>query len=170
MEGLASLLISPNIGLLIRSPILILSVTGMLYAWLKPVKGDNPTQLKYYTLATLAMLLLWSRWWAWHGVTVHANRMLIETLPFLAIFLIKPVEIMLKKPLLTVMLAILITVSITLNFVIIASWDREWDQSHDVERIGLHGTPEEQHNLWWNTSDLIWAHYAKETITRFTAG
>ena len=167
-EGLTSLLISPNIGLLVRSPVLILAFVGMLYAWLKPAKGERATQMEYYTLATLAILLLWSKWWAWHGVVVHANRMLIETLPFLALFLIKPVEIMLKKPVLAVILAVLVIASIALNFAIIASWDRSWDQTHNVEYIVLHGTPEEQHNLWWNTSDLIWVHYAKKTLARLT--
>jgi hypothetical protein len=163
LDGLIGLLLNPNIGLFIRSPVLILSIAGIAYAWLSP-KNQNTTQLRYYSLCAIGMLILWSKWYGWHAAMFTGNRYLIETLPFLAILMLKPLELMLKNKSATLVLIILVLASILPNFLVIASWDRQWDLQNKFEEKLRYGSREEADAVLWNTTDPFWLHYAKKTI------
>ncbi|MFH1125651.1 MAG: hypothetical protein V1703_00870, partial [Candidatus Altiarchaeota archaeon] len=114
IEGLQGLLISPTRGLLVYSPIFILSAIGMINVWRR-----KNTQMKYYSMVVILTILLWSRWWEWHAcIEIGPSRYLIETLPFLCLFLAEPIEIMIKEKKLKAILTTLILISVLNNLIL----------------------------------------------------
>jgi hypothetical protein len=117
LEALVGHLISPSRGLFIYSPILLLSVVGMVGA----VRRRTLTAPQ---VAFLAILLLhWLAvsafpvWWAGHSV---GPRFFTDVLPYLAWFLHEPVASALEaprqRPILAAALGVLAAVSITFHW------------------------------------------------------
>lgn len=85
----ASLLLSPNAGLLIFSPLYIFGLLGMgsiVYGFLKnKTHRFNPTTVFLFTssLSFLGLFLFNSVWWAWEGGYSWGPRLLTEGAPFL---------------------------------------------------------------------------------------
>ena len=86
---LVSLLFSPNVGLLVFSPIFILSFLGLFKLLLNFFRNKNsfssPQQvfLLISLLCFIALFLFNSIWWAWEGGYSFGPRMLTEGTPFL---------------------------------------------------------------------------------------
>jgi len=81
--GLAGLLISPNRGLFVFSPVLIFSVFYLI--WLT-IKKDAEPVYRYMAAAVILLIgvcALWASWWGGH---CFGYRLLIETIPMLIIF------------------------------------------------------------------------------------
>jgi len=77
VEGFLGLLISPNRGLLVFSPVLVLACVALvstLYHRLDPL-------LIYTALATLMIILFYSTWGYWGGGFSFGDRFLVDTLP-----------------------------------------------------------------------------------------
>ncbi len=89
LKVLASLLLSPNVGLLIFCPLLFLSLLGiyrLIQAVLKNKKSlENPRTifLLISVLSFVAILFFNSFWWAWEGGFSYGPRLLTESIPFL---------------------------------------------------------------------------------------
>ncbi|MDD5111338.1 MAG: hypothetical protein PHG85_02205 [Candidatus Altiarchaeota archaeon] len=165
LDGLMALLFSPNRGLFVFSPALILSIAGIAYEYLGK-KGSM--QMRYYSIAVAAAVLLWSTYWGWHGGACYGPRVLIETLPFLCVFLVVPVEKMLTDWKLKAVLAALIALSVFINFIGVAAWDGSWEASHgldygrylthDVSRADM----EYVLKVMWDAQDVSWIYYSKK--------
>ncbi|MCB0179842.1 MAG: hypothetical protein KDI62_16540 [Anaerolineae bacterium] len=82
LDGLFGQLISPGRGLLLYSPILILSVVGV---W--PFFRRFPAEGLAALSVILIHLLLYGKWFMWHGGYAWGPRFMIPTLPFWTIFL-----------------------------------------------------------------------------------
>jgi uncharacterized membrane protein len=81
-QGVAGQLISPARGLLLYCPIFILSFIGMRLSWQR-FRAETALALGII----IVHLLLYGKWFMWHGGYAWGPRFLIPTLPFWAIFL-----------------------------------------------------------------------------------
>jgi hypothetical protein len=84
-KGILSLLLSPNRGLFIFSPIFIFSFTSLIPAiFLK----THDTIYRYLAIAAIALLIFYSKVSCWFGGWGYSYRFLVEILPILIIFLV----------------------------------------------------------------------------------
>lgn len=86
-QGVSGQLISPGRGLLVYCPVLILSFVGVVGLW-----RSRQTETLVATSIILIHLLLYGKWFMWHGGYAWGPRFLIPTLPFWAIFLAPIIE------------------------------------------------------------------------------
>ncbi len=80
----AGLLISPNRGLLVFSPIFIF---GVGYAVVLLRRGGGPPLLRYLVWSSVALIGLYSLWGNWGGGHTYGYRFLIELVPGLMLLL-----------------------------------------------------------------------------------
>jgi 4-amino-4-deoxy-L-arabinose transferase-like glycosyltransferase len=78
LEGVAGLLFSPGRGLLFYAPTVLLALPGARLLW----RRDRALVLTAGMLFA-GYLLMYGRWWAWHGGWAWGPRFLVPTLPFL---------------------------------------------------------------------------------------
>ncbi len=97
--GFAGLTISPNRGILIYSPVVLLAVYGALRAWRSSLTSGPQAEVKresfrradaillarYASLAALAILLTYSKFIAWWGGHGYGPRYLTDAMPFVGI-------------------------------------------------------------------------------------
>jgi hypothetical protein len=93
-EGLAGVLVSPARGLFVYSPILLVSVVGMVMVWRRP----TPVLLRYLSLAPLPVLVLTAKWLNWWGGGSYGPRLLADITPLLCLYLYPPFEWARAKP------------------------------------------------------------------------
>ncbi|MEM7130622.1 MAG: hypothetical protein AAF702_30135 [Chloroflexota bacterium] len=78
--GISGLLIGPARGVLWYVPVLILAIPGMLWFW------RNKRWILYIFLALAGVyVLLYGKWYMWHGGFSWGPRFLVGVLPFLAL-------------------------------------------------------------------------------------
>jgi hypothetical protein len=81
-QGLTGQLVSPGRGLLLYCPVLLLSFAGLLPLW-RRARAEAIVALS----VILIHLLLYGKWFMWHGGFAWGPRFMIPTLPFWALFL-----------------------------------------------------------------------------------
>ncbi len=86
-QGVAGQLISPGRGLFLYCPILLLSLAGMPLLWQR-----RRAEALLALGVILIHLLLYGKWFMWHGGYAWGPRFMLPTLPFWAIFLAPVVE------------------------------------------------------------------------------
>jgi hypothetical protein len=87
-EGLAGILTSPGRGLFVYSPILLISIVGLVMVW----EDRKQILLKYLSLAPLPLILLTAKWIAWWGGGSYGPRLLADITPLLCLYLYLPFE------------------------------------------------------------------------------
>jgi hypothetical protein len=87
-EGLVGILASPGRGLFVYSPILLVSIVGVVMVW----KDRKQVLLKYLSLAPLPLILLTAKWVSWWGGGSYGPRLLADITPFLCLYLYPPFE------------------------------------------------------------------------------
>ncbi len=86
-EGAVGLLISPACGLLFYSPFLLVGVwIGLQCLRRKTVTAQNDLAVWVF-LGVVGHWLLFSKWWCWNGALTFGSRMMIETVPLLAVLI-----------------------------------------------------------------------------------
>ena len=81
--GLAGLLISPSRGILTGTPLFILSLAALPFL----MRKDAPRLVWYTLVGSLLLLCVNSKWSIWWGGNSYGYRLLIETVPSLAVVL-----------------------------------------------------------------------------------
>lgn len=84
--GLAGLTVSPNRGILIYSPVVLIAVAGAVAAWRFPA-SEPVLLLRYASLAALTILFTYSKFIAWWGGHGYGPRYLTDAMPFVGILL-----------------------------------------------------------------------------------
>jgi hypothetical protein len=84
--GLAGLTVSPNRGILIYSPVVLIAAAGAVAAWRSPT-AEATLLMRYASLAALAILLTYSKFIAWWGGHGYGPRYLTDAMPFVGILL-----------------------------------------------------------------------------------
>jgi hypothetical protein len=101
-EGLAGLLVSPTRGLLVYSPVLLLSLVGLALAWRRG--GDR--LLRALGPGVLLTLLVLSKWYFWWGGSTFGPRLLADLNPSLALGLVPLAGAVRRRRALTVTFAV----------------------------------------------------------------
>jgi hypothetical protein len=88
LEGLPGILLSPSRGLLIYSPIFVVSGVGMVMAW----RESGHLLLKYLCLPPFLSLIVAAKWGSWWGGHSYGPRLLADLAPILCLYLYQPFE------------------------------------------------------------------------------
>ena len=83
LDAFLGLLISPSRGLLVYSPFLIFACAGMVLTFYH----GRDHLLRYTSIASILVILLYSSWIQWHGAFSYSYRFLVDLLPALSLFL-----------------------------------------------------------------------------------
>jgi len=86
-QGIAGQLVSPGRGFLWYNPILLLGFFGVRYFW-----RNHRTELWGIATVILIHLLLYGKWFMWHGGFAWGARFMVPTLPFWIILLAPVLE------------------------------------------------------------------------------
>jgi hypothetical protein len=81
--GLPGLTISPNRGILIFCPAVLIAVAGAITAWRMNGRSDAVLLARYASIAALGILLIYSKFIAWWGGHGFGPRYLTDAMPFL---------------------------------------------------------------------------------------
>ena len=137
LHGLAGLTIAPNRGLFIYTPAFLLALPAPYFLFQKttprPPLPPPPTQLflAAFGTASLATLLVYSKWWAWYGGWCYGPRYLAEICPTLALLVAITIANTSQK--LTRTLTIpLIALSITIHIIGVFGDTNQWSRRHNV--------------------------------------
>jgi hypothetical protein len=143
-DGLAGLTLSPARGLLVYSPIFLLSIAGAALAWRR---GGDPL-LRALGLGTGLTILLYSRWEMWWGGFTYGPRLLADLTPALALCLSPLDRCLGRRRALAVMAAVLLGFSVGAHAIGAFAHDRYWNAYRDVDRFPEH--------LWsWTDNPLV---------------
>jgi hypothetical protein len=83
LKGLMGILVSPGRGLLIYSPIFVLSLAGIVMIW----RESGYVLLKYLSLSVVFLLILAAKYVNWWGGHSYGPRLLADITPILCLFL-----------------------------------------------------------------------------------
>ena len=155
LEGLAGVLVSPGRGLFVYSPILLLSVVGVLMLRSEP----RQVLLKYLGWAALMNVLLAAKWGIWWGGGSYGPRLLADIAPILSLCLYLPLERARSRAFLESGIAGLFVISVGLHALgVFGSGD--WNRHPNINRH-----PE---RLWsWRDSPPI--YYAESLLMNTSA-
>ncbi len=87
LQGILGQLVSPGRGLLLYSPVFLLSLAG-----LRPFARRHRAEAGLALSIILIHLLLYGKWFMWHGGFAWGPRFLVPTLPFWALLLAPVIE------------------------------------------------------------------------------
>jgi hypothetical protein len=88
LEGLMGILLSPGRGLLIYSPVFVVSCIGMAMSWREP----GQLLLKYLSLAPFLTVIVAAKWVNWWGGHSYGPRLMADVTPILCLYLYRPFE------------------------------------------------------------------------------
>lgn len=116
LQGLAGLLISPNRGLFVYSPVFLFVIPGVIM-WFRQGRSFCP-QVYAISLAFVVLhLLLISKWFAWYGGWCYGPRLLTDIVPCLMILLIPGLNVIKRIKPLKMLFACIIAASIAVQAV-----------------------------------------------------
>lgn len=145
MEGLSGLMISPSRGLLVYSPVFVFSFVGIIRTW---TQKNNLLQ-KYLSIAALSLIIIACKWFSWWGGHTFGYRPIVDTIPFLCIFLIPIFERIDSKKVLKSILVILALFSFCTQLIGSFLYDGGWNSSPNVDY--------NQERLWsWRDSQITY--------------
>jgi len=145
-EGISGLLFSPSRGLFVYSPILLLSVGGILIACSK-----GPSFLKFFSLGALLVVALHSKFSQWWGGYCYGPRYFADLAPFLCFLLYPVCQRMEKQRLLMCAFIALGLLSIGLHALGAFWYDGSWDSQLNQQNL---------YRLWeWSDSPIT--HYGR---------
>jgi len=143
LEGLAGILLSPGRGLFIYSPIFLLSLVGIGLAW----RRNGDLLLRYLSVATFVLILLYSKWSMWWGGYTYGPRLLADLTPVLALCLYPVEELLTRRRALKLVFVVLVVLSIAAHSIGALS-DLSWNAAMDIDQF-----PE---RLWfWTDNQLV---------------
>jgi hypothetical protein len=87
LQGIAGMLISPGRGLLLYAPVLLMALLAAP-TWIR----RHPPEAAMAWAIIMAHLLLYGKWFMWHGGYAWGPRFLVPTLPFFVMNLVPAIE------------------------------------------------------------------------------
>ncbi|OGC59301.1 hypothetical protein A3A70_02540 [candidate division WWE3 bacterium RIFCSPLOWO2_01_FULL_42_11] len=159
-EGFLGLWLSPSKGLLIYSPILILSLIG-IYKLLKNYKEIKQNRLYLHmAVVVLTYTLIMGKWYQWYGGYSYSYRMALEIVPFLILLMIPLLQ--LKPKLFQYSLPrLLVVISILIQFIGIIFFDGQW---HFIYDKGPKDT-----SWLWSIHDSELMFYTRKGLCKLTS-
>lgn len=126
--GLSGLLFSPSRGLLVYTPIVLLSFAGIWLIWRK-----GPIAFRYLAVGPFLVILVCSKWYMWWGGYGYGPRLLADVAPLFCFFLYPLGSLIEKRR------------SLLLGFVFLA-----------VLSFGMHAVGAYWYDARWDTQESVW--------------
>lgn len=142
IEGVAGLLVSPNRGLLVYSPIFVFSLIGAARVW----RLDVQPWLRYLTVGLALHLLFYgsfSEWWAGYS---YGPRYLTDVIPVLTLLLVPGLVPFVRGAAMRAVVAALAVYGIGVQAIGVYCSENEWNRSP----VSIELQPERV----WDASDL----------------
>ena len=124
MEGLPGLLISPNRGLLIYTPIMLFALWGAIQVWRVP----SPPWLRWLSVVVALHVLMYasfSEWWAGYA---WGPRYFTDIVPALVIFLVYGLVPFCRRPAIRILAGALIVYGIVIQSIGVYAADDRWNR------------------------------------------
>jgi hypothetical protein len=147
--GLAGLTFSPNRGILIYTPVVVVAVVGAVRAWRLrlPAPARDPSfgradailLTRYVSLASIAILLTYSKFIAWWGGHGYGPRYLTDAMPFVGLLLavgFASVTVS-RRAMSTIAAGVLLTYSVAIQAVGAFCWPSAWTLDDPPYRFRL---------------------------------
>jgi hypothetical protein len=150
-EGYLGVLVSPSRGLFVYSPVLALSLVGMVRAW-----RHGPAFARALALGPPLAVLVIGRWVTWWGGHSWGPRLLADLAPILCFLLYPLVPLLERRRLLKVLFVVLSLWSVGAHSLGAWLYDRRWDAVVTTDRYARLGH--------WDESPL--AFYGREAVLR----
>jgi hypothetical protein len=150
-EGLAGVLVSPSRGLFVYSPVLVLSLLGIVRVW-----RSGPAFGRALSVGPPLLVLLTAKWVTWWGGHSWGPRLLADLAPVLCFFLYPVTPLLDRRRALKAVFVILSVWSIGAHALGAWLYDRRWDTAVSVDQHARLRA--------WTESPL--AFYGREALTR----
>ncbi|GEM_PF-1023978 len=169
LKVIASLLMSPNVGLFVFSPIFILSALGIYRFIWRSLKNETILEkpvrifLLASTVSFFLLLFFNSFWWAWEGGFSYGPRLLTESIPFLiylGVYFIYSLRSTLTKLAFSIIFFLLLFYSLIVHLVGVYAYDTDWQYKYYVGRSRLD-------MAWYNNPNII-NYYVRTRKVFFT--
>jgi hypothetical protein len=149
VDGLLWVLVSPHRGLFIYSPILLLSIVGIVLVW----KHRDPL-LQYISIAPLLVILFYAKlnWW---GGWSYGPRYMADIAPLLSLYLFPVLEMAQRRAFLKWLIAPLVLVSIAMHTIGAFGYDSSWEVTL-VDRADV--------DRFWSWADAPFMHYGGRVL------
>lgn len=153
-EGLPGLLVSPSRGLFVYSPVLLLSVVGLLWVGFR-----GPVLLRSLVVGVVAVLLVVSKWFLWWGGHSWGPRLLADTTPILCFFLYPLTVFLDRHRLMKGVFVVLVALSVGAHGLGAFFYDGHWEGLANVGRSDA--------SLWsWGRGPLVFYGREAASVTR----
>lgn len=124
LKGLAGLLLSPSRGLLIFSPLFVLSFWGMRNIW----RRNELRDMRPLTIGTLIIMGIQCKWFDWWGGWTYGYRPWLEVVPLLALFMTPALEPVMSHRIARLFVAAAFVWSFFVQILGAFSYDRSWNE------------------------------------------
>jgi hypothetical protein len=153
-KGFAGILFSPSRGVFIWSPILLFSILGFVVT----IRRRGNPFLYYCAAAAMLLILAQSAWRWWDGGNGYGYRITLDALPFLVLLLVPAIRFIAKYRSLKVIFAVLLALSVFVQFVGYISYDGGSWECSNVNVTNVNAS-----NIWsLSRNQLVWE------VTHFT--
>src|SRR5215813_9143839 len=142
LVGLAGLLISPNRGLLIYTPIMLFALWGAVRVW----RVGAPPWVRWLTIGVALHVLIYAKFQEWWAGYTYGPRYFTDVLPALTIFLVYGLVPLCRAPAIRAAAAALIVYGIVVQAIGVYANDDRWER----EPVPLEAKPERV----WDWGDL----------------
>ncbi len=150
LESLPAMLFSPSRGLFVFSPLFLLCFLGI---W-EILKKEKWRLFRYLLPLPLAFLLIQASWFDWWGGWTYGYRTLLETCPFLCLFLAPSIE-QISSKLAKTMIGFLCIWSLVIQLLGVYCYNNEWNSMDcDIDKASC------RFRLWSLENNVI-VYYAK---------
>ncbi|MBM4083306.1 MAG: hypothetical protein FJ272_00785 [Planctomycetes bacterium] len=129
LAGFLGLMISPGVGLLFYSPVLLFAFVGMARTLVQPAAAG--LLLRYLTVAFFVSFLLMGKWWCWYGGVCWGYRMIADFMPFLCFFLPLAFREGEYRGWLKWAFLVLLCLSVAVQLLGILTFDHSWHMAFD---------------------------------------
>jgi hypothetical protein len=149
VDGLLWVLVSPHRGLFIYSPILLLSIVGIVVLW-----RHRNSLLRYISLAPLLVILFYAKlnWW---GGWSYGPRYMADIAPLLSLCLSPVLEMARRRAFLKWVIAPLVLVSVAMHSIGAFGYDSSWEVTL-VDRADV--------DRFWSWADAPFMHYGERVL------
>jgi hypothetical protein len=142
MTGLTGLLLSPNRGLLVYTPIMAFALWGAVRVWRVP----TPPWVRWLTVGVLLHVLMYAKFKEWWGGYTYGPRYWTDVLPALTIFLVYGLVPLCRVPAMRALAAALAVYGVVVQALGVYAADDSWNR----EPIALQVRPQRV----WDWSDM----------------
>lgn len=124
LSGLAGLLVSPNRGLLVFTPIALFAFCGAVRVW----RSDAYPWLRYLTLGLAIHLVLYGKFDGWWAGYAYGPRYMTDVLPVLTLLLVPGLVSLWRRRAVRFMAAVMMMYGVAVQCVGVYCDDDEWNR------------------------------------------